>query len=406
MLPVSHHPKTGDWNFEIRDEGNEHVVDGTSTTTLCCVWLTCGVWYVHTSRTYVRERTRVATNTYSIAMSALSRAARVVAVAGVAATGLYKLFSDTAHRGRVQSATPPADTTPNDTHRTHRRRPKIRETAVLFGDSITQYSFGNKTTGEVGGWGALVATEYARTLDVVNRGFSGYTTRGALSVCDHVLGTDDGGVGSPAARSSSSLPSSPPCSACSSASRTKPFLFVTIFFGANDSADPAVNKAQHVPVAEFHANLARLVDKARTVAQHVVVISPPPIDATAWAKERGMARSDRQNVLTEQYCEAGRAVAAAKGALFVDTFHAMLAHDDWRTFLNDGLHLSPRGNRKLFTLLLEALRDGAHVADESLPLDFPLWRDLNDLDMTATGHFSAASVKALPYECRDYGDDV
>ena len=84
----------------------------------------------------------------------------------------------------------------------------------------------------------------------------------------------------------------------------------------------------------------------------------------------------------------------------------MLAHDDWRTFLNDGLHLSPRGNRKLFTLLLEALRDGAHVADESLPLDFPLWRDLNDLDMTATGHFSAASVKALPYECRDYGDDV
>lgn len=47
-----------------------------------------------------------------------------------------------------------------------------RPTFVLFGDSITQQSFSEK-----GCWGAMVADAWTRCVDVVNRGFSGYTTR-------------------------------------------------------------------------------------------------------------------------------------------------------------------------------------------------------------------------------------
>jgi len=53
-------------------------------------------------------------------------------------------------------------------------RPKI----VLFGDSITQMSFID------GGFGSKLANYYQRKADVINLGFSGYTTRSTLAMFD------------------------------------------------------------------------------------------------------------------------------------------------------------------------------------------------------------------------------
>ena len=47
---------------------------------------------------------------------------------------------------------------------------------ILFGDSITQFSF------NVGGWGARVADHYQRRADVLCRGFSGYNSRQAATI--------------------------------------------------------------------------------------------------------------------------------------------------------------------------------------------------------------------------------
>ena len=44
-----------------------------------------------------------------------------------------------------------------------------RPSIVLFGDSITQFSFNP----ELCGWGAAMTHWYARQADVLNRGFSG-----------------------------------------------------------------------------------------------------------------------------------------------------------------------------------------------------------------------------------------
>lgn len=49
--------------------------------------------------------------------------------------------------------------------------PAGRPTVVLFGDSLTQFSFSE------GGWGAGMADAYQRRADVLNRGLSGYNTR-------------------------------------------------------------------------------------------------------------------------------------------------------------------------------------------------------------------------------------
>jgi lysophospholipase L1-like esterase len=78
----------------------------------------------------------------------------------------------------------------------------IRPQFVLFGDSITQKSFGP------GGWAGLLADAYQRRVDVINRGYSGYNTRWALSLVEPIF----------------------------PANITGKIELATVFFGANDAA--------------------------------------------------------------------------------------------------------------------------------------------------------------------------
>lgn len=54
---------------------------------------------------------------------------------------------------------------------------------VLFGDSITQGSFDPEGFGS----GSALAHVYARRLDVINRGFSGYNTEWCLPLLKRIL---------------------------------------------------------------------------------------------------------------------------------------------------------------------------------------------------------------------------
>ncbi|KAI3454485.1 hypothetical protein Pfo_011148 [Paulownia fortunei] len=122
----------------------------------------------------------------------------------------------------------------------------MRPQIVLFGDSITQQSFGS------GGWGAALADIYSRKVDVVLRGYGGYNTRWALFLLQHLFP-----LGS----------ATPP-------------VAVTIFFGANDAALlGGTGKRQHVPVEEYKENLRRMVQHIKNWSPNtlVVLITPPPL---------------------------------------------------------------------------------------------------------------------------------
>jgi lysophospholipase L1-like esterase len=80
----------------------------------------------------------------------------------------------------------------------------LRPQFVLFGDSITQRAF------SPGGWASALADAYTRRVDIVNRGYSGYNSRWALTLLDYVF--------PPAASADARL--------------------ATVFFGANDAALP------------------------------------------------------------------------------------------------------------------------------------------------------------------------
>jgi len=81
----------------------------------------------------------------------------------------------------------------------------IYEQFFLFGDSITQDSFSQQRGF---GFSAALQADYIRRLDVVNRGFSGYNTRQALSVLPKIVPSPDHAK----------------------------IRFMTVFFGANDAS--------------------------------------------------------------------------------------------------------------------------------------------------------------------------
>ncbi|XP_022369344.1 isoamyl acetate-hydrolyzing esterase 1 homolog isoform X1 [Enhydra lutris kenyoni] len=216
---------------------------------------------------------------------------------------------------------------------------------LLFGDSITQFSF------QQGGWGASLADKLVRKCDVLNRGFSGYNTRWAKIILPRLI-TKGNSPDSPAA--------------------------VTIFFGTNDSALKDENPKQHVPLAEYAANLhtmVRQLSAAGVPASRVVLVTPPPLCEAAWEQECLLqgCKLNRLNSVVGEYAGACVQVAQDCGVDVLDLWTLMQKDtQDFSSYLSDGLHLSPKGNEFLFSHLWPLLEKRV----SSLPLLLPYWRDI------------------------------
>ncbi|KAK2994559.1 hypothetical protein RJ640_017288 [Escallonia rubra] len=246
-------------------------------------------------------------------------------------------------------------------------RPKI----YLFGDSITEESFGD------GGWGASLAHHFSRTVDVVLRGYSGYNTRWALKVLDRVF---------------------PPEKEAASCGGGAP-LAVTVFFGANDACLPDRCAAfQHVPVDEYKRNLLSILSffKKRWPTTHILLITPPPIDEAArllqkvcvqYIKvsnflclnkcrypfaENTLGLPERTNDAAGAYAKACVDVAGECGTPVVGLWARMQQFPDWqKAYLRDGLHLTRGGNMIVFEEVVKQLR-GSGLSLETLLVDLPL----------------------------------
>ncbi|XP_003464983.2 isoamyl acetate-hydrolyzing esterase 1 homolog isoform X2 [Cavia porcellus] len=220
--------------------------------------------------------------------------------------------------------------------------PLLWPRVLLFGDSITQFSF------QQGGWGAALADRLVRKCDVLNRGFSGYNTRWARIILPRLVGNWD----------------SP--------------TVVTIFFGANDSSLREENPRQHVPLDEFAANLSSMVHYLRSVGiteSRVVLVTPPPLCEAAWERHclaQGH-RLNRKNEVAGKYARACAQVAQDCGTDVLDLWTLMQEdNQDTSAFLSDGLHLSPKGNDFVFSHLWPLVERKV----SALPLLLPDWKDV------------------------------
>ena len=237
--------------------------------------------------------------------------------------------------------------------------------AILFGDSITQFSWSD------GGFGSRLAEHYVRRMDVLNRGYSGYNTRWALERIGEVF---------------------PPMPMRSPGA----VRLVTIFFGANDAALPEKEgKRQHVPLEDYKRNLTAIVAHVRSSCGEdvaIAIITPPPVfhpKRLAYQVERygddATGELERTNEVAGAYAAACAEVAAAEALPLVELWKAMQAAEGGMAqYLSDGLHLSRAGN--------------AFVAEAILAVVAATWPELAVAVDPRTGACanSATSCAALP----------
>ncbi|XP_061599033.1 isoamyl acetate-hydrolyzing esterase 1 homolog [Cololabis saira] len=219
---------------------------------------------------------------------------------------------------------------------------------ILFGDSITQFSF------QGSGWGAEIADKLQRKCDVVNRGLSGYNSRWAKIVLPRFISSQN-------------------------STDNVNIKAVTVFFGANDSALEDKSPQQHIPLQEYSENLKeihRFLSSAGVSADKVIFITPPPIHEPAWEKECMLKGSplNRHNSVAGQYAQACVQAAGQCGSDVLDLWTLMQKDgQDYTVYLSDGLHLSEKGNSFVAQQLWGLLE--SRVAE--LPFILPYWGDVD-----------------------------
>ncbi|GES66420.1 GDSL Lipase/Acylhydrolase family protein [Aspergillus terreus] len=233
---------------------------------------------------------------------------------------------------------------------------------ILFGDSITQQST-SPTDGFV--FQAELQDAYCRRLDVINRGFSGYTTANAVNVFPKFFPTPQ--------RATVKL--------------------MTIFFGANDACIPGT--FQHVPLDKFKENLRQLIQHPAVTAQgtQIIVLTPPAVNEYQMDPGDGSALA-RTASHTKIYADAAREVATSLGTPVADIWTAFMTAAGWKegdplagskeipnnaklqSLLTDGLHLTADGYRMVFEVVMETIRQNCpELSPEQLPWVHPPWTE-------------------------------
>ena len=246
-----------------------------------------------------------------------------------------------------------------------------RPAILLLGDSLVQRSF------EPGGWGARLAAEYARTADVVLRGYSGYNSRWLRDLMTR-----------------------------------RPELFpppdrvalLVVLVGANDAARPEGHKSHYaVPAAEYEENLRWIVRRYRrspsaTSAPAIVVATPPPLDEdarmrmTTDAKGMPASRLDRSEARTREYSRIAARVGGEFGAGVADLGAAFEGRGkDWRAaLLSDGLHFTPEGQALAHDAVAAATPSEARP--DALAMDAPTHEALVGANNTNDWHGHLAEM--------------
>ncbi|KDO20584.1 hypothetical protein SPRG_21307 [Saprolegnia parasitica CBS 223.65] len=188
---------------------------------------------------------------------------------------------------------------------------------VVIGDSITQQG----AIASANGFVSLLCQDYVRKADIINRGCSGWTTRTWLPKLELLL---------------------------TEWAHRAPAL-VLIFLGANDAALPHARDAhQHVPLDEYAANLAAMVDTLRAASpdSRFLLITPAAIEDAKYAS--------RSNVEAGKYADACIAVGYKKGVPVLDVWRPMQGRPE---LLRDGLHLSVEGNTSIHRWLTTTIAE-------------------------------------------------
>ncbi|KAG8898359.1 hypothetical protein FRB99_007492 [Tulasnella sp. 403] len=237
---------------------------------------------------------------------------------------------------------------------------KVIDTILLIGDSLTQGGW------QEGGFAQRLAYVYARKLDVVNRGLSGYNSEWAMPVFEQIFPKK---------------------------ANTGPKVrLLVIWFGANDSClSPS---PQHLPLDLFASNIRQMISMVRSPDSawyspetEIILITPPPINEQARAADLASRNPpialDRSVANSKLYVDAVTEIGRENGIPVVDMHDPIWTAtggdpDKLAEYLNDGLHLTKAGYTILYDRLIETIKKSyPELHHDVLPLVYKHWTELD-----------------------------
>jgi lysophospholipase L1-like esterase len=116
----------------------------------------------------------------------------------------------------------------------------------------------------------------------------------------------------------------------------------------------------------------------------IILITPPPVSEPARiahvlaAYNVTLDAPERTNAAAGKYANAVVALGAEVGVPVVNLWQEFQKLDNWgEELLNDGLHLTPKGNTLVGTLVLESIsKNYSALQPEKLPFDLPEWSQM------------------------------
>lgn len=233
---------------------------------------------------------------------------------------------------------------------------------LLFGDSITELSYNQEFGFNLA---PALQHEYFRKLQVVVRGYGGYSSEHARHILNPTLDAETAGGSK--------------------------IRLAVIFLGTNDAS---VNAAQHVTLERYAENMRFLATEAGKRNIPTVLVGPALVD------ERKM-EEDQFNKDGLAYSNAAKEVAKSLGLPFIDLYHAFLefrgpgeedapsrleqTNENLDQLLSDGVHFSGKGYRIWYDLLLDTIRrEFPELRTENLPTILPHFYDVDRSDLPAT----------------------
>ncbi|KAL1597794.1 hypothetical protein SLS60_008281 [Paraconiothyrium brasiliense] len=122
---------------------------------------------------------------------------------------------------------------------------------ILFGDSLTEWSFDSSTQG----FGWYLTEWYKDKAEIVNEGYAGYTSEHVKSEFSRLVKQI-------------------------TTAEAPPTLLFTIFLGANDAC--FIGEREYVPLPQFSDNIRSFVEEIliqdKLTSAKIVLITPPPIN--------------------------------------------------------------------------------------------------------------------------------
>ena len=121
---------------------------------------------------------------------------------------------------------------------------------------------------------------------------------------------------------------------------------VTVLFGANDSATDKL-----VDLETFKRNISLFAKQIGP--EKTILISPAPVDETL--------QRNRTNERLKQYAQVVQEVAEETGSYFIDFFHVVYSHPNYKELLigeqNDGLHFGEAGYEMLSDEIVNKVKE-------------------------------------------------